>query len=81
MAAALLESLAQGRVRAWSAGTEPAAHLNPKVVAVMAEVGLDISHEVPKRMTDEMIAAADVVITMDAGDAGLIPSGKRYQAG
>ncbi len=79
MAAALLEYLAQGRVRARSAGTEPAVQLNPKVVAAMAEFGVDLSKEVPKLVTDEMVAASDVVITMDCGDACPIHPGKRYE--
>ncbi len=79
MAAALLEDLAHGRVRARSAGTEPAAQLNPKVVAAMAEVGVDLSNEVPKLVTDEMVAASNVVITMDCGDACPIHPGRRYE--
>lgn len=78
MAAALLDRLAAGRVRVRSAGSEPADRLNPKVVAAMAEVGVDLSREFPKPLTDEAVRAADVVITMGCGDACPIYPGKRY---
>lgn len=78
MAAALLDHRAQGRVQVRSAGSEPACRLNPAVVQVMAEIGLDLSAEVPKALTDEAARAADVVITMGCGDACPIYPGKRY---
>ncbi len=78
MAAALLDHHAAGRVRVRSAGSTPAEQLNPAVVAVMAEVGLDLSKEFPKPLTDDVVAAADVVITMGCGDACPIYPGKRY---
>jgi protein-tyrosine-phosphatase len=78
MAAALLDSEAAGRVRVTSAGSEPADQLNPAVVQAMAELGIDISREVPKRLTTDQVQAADVVITMGCGDACPVYPGKRY---
>ena len=78
MAAALLAHHAAGRVRVRSAGSVPAEQLNPSVVAVMAEVGLDLSKEFPKPLTSDAVDAADVVITMGCGDACPIFPGKRY---
>ena len=78
MAAALLDHYAGGRVRVRSAGSVPAAEINPAVVEVMAEVGLDLSKEFPKPLTDEGVKAADVVITMGCGDACPVYLGKRY---
>lgn len=69
MAAALLDHHAAGRVRVTSAGSEPAEHVNPAVVAVMDELGIDVSKEIPKRLTDDAARAADVVVTMGCGDA------------
>ena len=78
MAAALLDSQAAGRIRVTSAGSQPASQLNPAVVQAMAEVGLDISREFPKRLTTEHVQAADIVITMGCGDACPVYPGKRY---
>ena len=78
MAAALLDHQAAGRVRVTSAGSQPADQLNPAVVQAMAEIGLDISHEFPKPLTAGKVQAADVVITMDCGDACPVFPGKRY---
>jgi len=78
MAAALLAHHAAGRVRVRSAGSVPADEINPAVVAVMAEVGLDLSKEFPKPLTDDVVAGADVVITVGCGDACPIYPGKRY---
>lgn len=78
MAAALLDREAAGRVRVTSAGSQPAAQLNPAVVQAMAEIGLDISREHPKPLTDGTMQAADVVITMGCGDACPVYPGKRY---
>jgi arsenate reductase (thioredoxin) len=78
MAAALLQHHAAGRVRVVSAGSEPADRLNPAVVEAIAELGLDISREYPKRLTGEAVQAADVVITMGCGDACPFYAGKRY---
>ena len=61
------------------AGSAPASEVNPAVVAVMSELGLDLSMELPKPLTDEVVRAADVVITMGCGDACPIYPGKRYE--
>jgi protein-tyrosine-phosphatase len=79
MAAALLDRHAQGRVVVRSAGSDPADRLNPAVVAAMAEVGVDLSREFPKPLTDASVRAADVVITMGCGDACPIYPGRRYE--
>jgi protein-tyrosine-phosphatase len=78
MAAALLDRRAGGAVHVRSAGSDPADRLNPAVVEAMSEVGLDISKEFPKPLTDDAVEAADVVITMGCGDACPFYSGKRY---
>jgi protein-tyrosine-phosphatase len=78
MAAALLDHHAHGRVRVRSAGSEPADAVNPAVVAAMAEIGIDLGHEQPKRLTDDGARAADVVITMGCGDACPIYPGTRH---
>ena len=79
MAAGLLNQLAQGRITVRSAGSEPAERLNPSVVDAMREIGVDISAEMPKPLTGNMVKAADVVITMGCGDACPIYPGKRYE--
>ena len=79
MAAALLDRQAAGRVRVTSAGSQPADQLNPAVVQAMAEIGLDISREFPKPLSNDKVQAADVVITMGCGDACPIYPGKRYE--
>jgi protein-tyrosine-phosphatase len=78
MAAALLARHAKGRVEVLSAGSAPADEVNPAVVEAMAEIGIDISSEVPKKVRDEHVRAADVVITMGCGDACPVYPGKRY---
>jgi arsenate reductase (thioredoxin) len=79
MAAALTASLGGGRVHVRSAGSAPVETINPAVVTVMGEIGLDLSQEFPKPLTDEVVEAADVVITMGCGDACPIYPGKRYE--
>jgi arsenate reductase len=79
MAAGLLDKLAAGRVHIRSAGSDPAHELNPNAIEAMAEVGVDISKEFPKPLTDEVVRAADAVITMGCGDACPIYPGKRYE--
>jgi arsenate reductase len=74
----LVEHHAQGRVEVLSAGSEPAAQLNPAVVAILAERGLDATKDFPKPLTDEMARTADVVITMGCGDTCPVYPGKRY---
>jgi len=78
MAAALLDHRSRGRVHVRSAGSEPADRLNPAVIEAMSEIGLDISKEFPKPLTDEVVRAADVVVTMGCGDACPLYPGKRY---
>ena len=79
MAAALLDHHARGRVRVLSAGSAPADAVNPAVVDAMAELGLDLSREYPKPLTDAAVEAADVVVTMGCGDACPFHPGKRYE--
>jgi arsenate reductase len=79
MAAALLDHYAEGRVHVRSAGSDPADRINPDVVTAMAELGIDVTREFPKPMTDEVVQAADAVITMGCGDACPIYPGKRYE--
>jgi arsenate reductase (thioredoxin) len=78
MAAALLDRYADGRVHVRSAGSTPADRIDPSVVQAMAELGLDLSMEFPKPLTDDVVHDSDVVITMGCGDACPIYPGKRY---
>jgi arsenate reductase (thioredoxin) len=78
MAAALLDHYAEGRVHVRSAGSTPADEINPVVVAVMDEVGIDLSKEFPKPLTTDAVEAADVVVTMGCGDACPVFPGKSY---
>ena len=78
MAAALLDHHARGRVHVRSAGSAPADGVNPAVVEVMSEIGLDISGIFPTKLLTEDVAASDVVITMGCGDACPFFPGKRY---
>ncbi len=78
MAASLLQRRAAGRVQVRSAGSAPAAAFELAVVEAMAELGLDLSSEFPKPLTDEIVRAADVVITMGCGDACPVYPGKHY---
>jgi protein-tyrosine-phosphatase len=78
IAAALTHFLSQGRVHVRSAGSTPASEINPAVVQAMEEIGLDLSQEFPKPLTDAVVQAADVVITMGCGDACTIYPGTRY---
>ena len=79
MAAALLDARAKGRVHVRSAGSAPADSVNQVVVEAMSEIGLDLSKAFPKPMTDDVVQAADAVITMGCGDACPIYPGKRYE--
>jgi len=79
MAAALLDHYGRGRVRVRSGGSAPGERINPAVAEAMAEIGLDLSKEFPKPVTDEGVRAADVVITMGCGDACPIYPCKRYE--
>jgi arsenate reductase (thioredoxin) len=79
MAAAMLDAKGEGKVHVRSAGSAPAHTINAVVTQAMAEVGLDLSKEFPKPMTDDVVQAADAVITMGCGDACPIYPGKRYE--
>jgi arsenate reductase (thioredoxin) len=79
MAAGLVKLRSHGRVHVRSAGSVPADEVNPAVVQAMDEIGVDMSEEFPKPLTDEVVRAADVVITMGCGDACPIYPGKRYE--
>ncbi len=79
MAAGLLNHRANGRVHVRSAGSDPAERINTAVVEAMSELGLNLSQEFPKPLTDEVVRAADAVITMGCGDACPIYPGKRYE--
>ncbi|MEU9588448.1 arsenate reductase ArsC [Streptomyces sp. NPDC048193] len=78
MAAAFLTHLAGDRVQVRSAGSAPAATVDPTVVVAMAEVGIDIAAEVPKALTTDAVQASDIVITMGCGDTCPVFPGKRY---
>jgi arsenate reductase len=78
MALGFFTHLAGDRATAWSGGSEPGNQVNPAAIAAMAERGIDISAEYPKPWTDEIVRAADVVITMGCGDACPVFPGKRY---
>lgn len=79
MAAALLTVEAKGRIGVRSAGSLPAAELDPATVAVMSEMGLDLTRNYPKPLTDDVVRASDVVVTMGCGDSCPIYPGKRYE--
>jgi len=79
MAAGLVKLRSDGRIHVRSAGSTPADELNPAVVDAMEELGIDMSEEFPKPLTDEVVKAADVVVTMGCGDACPIFPGKRYE--
>ena len=79
MALGWFKRLAGGRAVAWSGGSEPGSEINPSAIAAMAEVGIDITGEFPKPWTDEIVRAADVVVTMGCGDACPVFPGKRYE--
>ncbi len=79
MAAGLVKLRSRGQIHVRSAGSTPADEINPAVVEAMTEIGVDMSEEYPKPLTDEVVRAADVVITMGCGDACPIYPGKRYE--
>lgn len=78
MAAALTRQLAGDRIHVRSAGSQPGEGILPSVVAVLAEVGIDVTEEFPKPLTDDVVRAADAVVTMGCGDACPLYPGKRY---
>ena len=79
MAAAWARHLGGDRVDVYSGGSDPAATVNPAAVAVMAEVGIDLSAAQPQRWTDEIVSSADVVVTMGCGDECPLFPGVRYE--
>lgn len=78
MALGLFTHLAQGRAVAWSGGSVPSAALNPAAIEAMAEIGIDIADEYPKPWTDEIIRAADIIVSMGCGDTCPLVPGPRY---
>ena len=78
MALGFFNALAREQATAYSGGSEPVDQINPTAVAVMAEKGIDITTQQPKRWTEEMIQAADVVVTMGCGDTCPLFPGRRY---
>ena len=79
MAAALVALRSHGRIEVRSAGSAPAERINPAVVEVMAEIGVDLSARTPAILTADAVRAADVVVTMGCGDACPVFPGKRYE--
>jgi arsenate reductase len=79
MAAGLVKLRSAGRIHVRSAGSTPADQINPAVIEAMKELGVDMGEEFPKPLTDEVVRAADVVITMGCGDACPIYPGKKYE--
>ena len=79
MAAGLVRLHSRGRIHVRSAGSEPADTINPAVIEAMTEIGVDMSDEFPKPLTDEAVRASDVVITMGCGDVCPVYPGKRYE--
>ena len=79
MAAGLVKLRSEGRIHVRSAGSDPGEEINPAVIEAMNEFGVDMSEEFPKPLTDEVVRAADAVITMGCGDACPIYPGKKYE--
>ncbi|MCU1363497.1 MAG: phosphotyrosine protein phosphatase [Acidimicrobiaceae bacterium] len=79
MALGWFTKLAGDRALAWSGGSEPGNSINESAIAVMAEVGIDLSQQFPKPWTNEFFKAADVVVTMGCGDACPLVPGKHYE--
>jgi protein-tyrosine-phosphatase len=79
MAAGLVKLRSRGLVHVRSAGSDPADEINPTVVEAMREIGVDLAEEFPKPLSDAVVRAADVVVTMGCGDACPIYPGKRYE--
>ena len=79
MAMGFFKHLTGGRAAVYSGGSEPASEVNPAVIAAMAEKGIDIAGEQPKRWTMEMLDAVDIIVTMGCGDACPILPGQRYE--
>jgi len=78
IAAGWASALGGDRIQVFSGGSDPVGEVNHAAVEAMAEVGIDIAHQVPKPWTEEIVRAADVIVTMGCGDACPIFPGKRY---
>ena len=78
MAAALTQQMSAGRVHVRSAGSEPGGTINPLVTEAMAEVGIELTEAFPKPLTNDVVRASDVIVTMGCGDACPVYAGKRY---
>jgi protein-tyrosine-phosphatase len=78
MAMGMMKELSRGRVHVRSAGSMPATEISNSAIEVMKEIGIDITEEFPKPLTDDVVQAADVVVTMGCGDACPVYPGKRY---
>jgi arsenate reductase len=79
MAAAFARELGGRKISVLTAGSAPANEVNPQIIEAMREVGLDLSQEFPKPIADEVVRAADVVITMGCGDTCPVYPGKKYE--
>src|SRR5687768_15298648 len=79
MAAAFARHLSRGKVRATSAGSDPGFEVNPVAVGVMAEIGLDISQQIPSALSDSAVSTADLVVTMGCGDSCPVRPGQRHE--
>jgi protein-tyrosine-phosphatase len=79
MAMGFFRHLAGDQAVVWSGGSEPASSINPAAVEAMRERGIDISQQYPKPWTDEVVRAADVIISMGCGDACPVFPGRRYE--
>ncbi|WP_026552639.1 arsenate reductase ArsC [Arthrobacter sp. H20] len=79
MAAAFLTTLSEGRIEVRSAGSQPADSISPSAVEAMRELGIDMSAEIPKVLTDDAVKDSDVVVTMGCGDECPYFPGKRYE--
>lgn len=79
MAAAIAEAVSDGAIRALSAGSEPAAEINPAAVEAMAEIGIDLTGRRPRLLDEDAVVEADAVVTMGCGEACPVYPGKRYE--
>ncbi|OBF25072.1 phosphotyrosine protein phosphatase [Mycobacterium sp. ACS4331] len=79
MAMGLFAHLAGDQAEVYSGGSEPAESVNPAAAQAMAEIGIDITGQTPQRWTEEMVRAADVVVSMGCGDSCPLFPGKRYE--
>lgn len=78
LAAALANSISAGKVHVRTAGSQPASEVDPKVIEVLSEMGINLAEAFPKPLSNDVVRAADVIVTMGCGDACPIYPGKRY---